>query len=185
MQVWIAFALLILTGNTCINYRWLHRLSPEPNWESSFKLVFSVVGASAFLPFLPMLPIQVLTNNLLYDFSQQYHHPHRPGGPRVVDQAAPVGDWQDPALYSMHRADQLDLRLRHVLPHALRFQLLAQSGPLPHRLVCGIALHTDVDHPCHPHQQDPVHPKLGQLAAEFHLLNHRRGRGLADGFAAG
>jgi Mg2+-importing ATPase len=32
--------------------------------------MFSVVGASAFLPFLPMLPIQVLTNNLLYDFSQ-------------------------------------------------------------------------------------------------------------------
>lgn len=28
------------------------------------------MGASAFLPFLPMLPIQVLTNNLLYDFSQ-------------------------------------------------------------------------------------------------------------------
>ena len=28
------------------------------------------LGASAFLPFLPMLPIQVLTNNLLYDFSQ-------------------------------------------------------------------------------------------------------------------
>jgi Mg2+-importing ATPase len=32
--------------------------------------MFSVVGASAFLPFLPMQPIQVLTNNLLYDFSQ-------------------------------------------------------------------------------------------------------------------
>src|SRR5512132_2283527 len=30
----------------------------------------ALVGASAFLPFLPMLPIQVLTNNLLYDFSQ-------------------------------------------------------------------------------------------------------------------
>jgi Mg2+-importing ATPase len=28
------------------------------------------LGASAFLPFLPMAPIQVLTNNLLYDFSQ-------------------------------------------------------------------------------------------------------------------
>jgi Mg2+-importing ATPase len=28
------------------------------------------VGASAFLPFVPMLPIQLLTNNLLYDFSQ-------------------------------------------------------------------------------------------------------------------
>ena len=32
--------------------------------------MFSVVGARAFLPFLPMLPIQVLTNNLLYDFSK-------------------------------------------------------------------------------------------------------------------
>jgi Mg2+-importing ATPase len=29
-----------------------------------------VLGASIFLPFLPMAPIQVLTNNLLYDFSQ-------------------------------------------------------------------------------------------------------------------
>jgi Mg2+-importing ATPase len=32
--------------------------------------MFSVLGASLFLPFLPMAPIQVLTNNLLYDFSQ-------------------------------------------------------------------------------------------------------------------
>jgi Mg2+-importing ATPase len=32
--------------------------------------MFSVLGASIFLPFLPMAPIQVLTNNLLYDFSQ-------------------------------------------------------------------------------------------------------------------
>lgn len=38
--------------------------------SSSFGNMFSVLGASVFLPFLPMLPIQVLTNNLLYDFSQ-------------------------------------------------------------------------------------------------------------------
>jgi len=38
--------------------------------SSNFGNMFSVVGASAFLSFLPMLPIQVLTNNLLYDFSQ-------------------------------------------------------------------------------------------------------------------
>jgi len=38
--------------------------------SSNFGNMFSVVGASAFLPFLPMLPIQVLTTNLLYDFSQ-------------------------------------------------------------------------------------------------------------------
>jgi Mg2+-importing ATPase len=38
--------------------------------SSNFGNMFSVVGASVFLPFLPMLPIQILTNNLLYDFSQ-------------------------------------------------------------------------------------------------------------------
>jgi Mg2+-importing ATPase len=38
--------------------------------SSNFGNMFSVVGASAFLPFIPMLPIQVLTNNMLYDFSQ-------------------------------------------------------------------------------------------------------------------
>jgi Mg2+-importing ATPase len=38
--------------------------------SSSFGNMLSVVGASAFLPFVPMAPIQILTNNLLYDFSQ-------------------------------------------------------------------------------------------------------------------
>ena len=38
--------------------------------SSNFGNMFSMLGASILLPFLPMLPIQVLTNNLLYDFSQ-------------------------------------------------------------------------------------------------------------------
>ena len=38
--------------------------------SSNFGNMFSVLGASVFLPFLPMTAIQVLTNNLLYDFSQ-------------------------------------------------------------------------------------------------------------------
>jgi Mg2+-importing ATPase len=38
--------------------------------SSNFGNMFSVLGASAWLPFLPMQPLQVLTNNLLYDFSQ-------------------------------------------------------------------------------------------------------------------
>lgn len=38
--------------------------------SSNFGNVLSVVGASLFLPFLPMAPIQILTNNLLYNFSQ-------------------------------------------------------------------------------------------------------------------
>src|SRR4030067_2266323 len=38
--------------------------------SSNFGNMFSVAVASLFLPFLPMLPIQILLNNLLYDFSQ-------------------------------------------------------------------------------------------------------------------
>ena len=38
--------------------------------SSNFGNMFSVLGASAFLPFVPMAPLQILTNNLLYDFSQ-------------------------------------------------------------------------------------------------------------------
>ena len=38
--------------------------------SSNFGNMFSVVGAAILLPFLPMAPIQVLINNLLYDFSQ-------------------------------------------------------------------------------------------------------------------
>jgi Mg2+-importing ATPase len=38
--------------------------------SSNFGNMFSVLGGSFFLPFLPMLPIQVLTNNMLYDISQ-------------------------------------------------------------------------------------------------------------------
>jgi Mg2+-importing ATPase len=38
--------------------------------SSNFGNMFSVLGASIFLPFVPMAPLQILTNNLLYDFSQ-------------------------------------------------------------------------------------------------------------------
>jgi Mg2+-importing ATPase len=38
--------------------------------SSNFGNVFSLLGASAMFPFLPMLPIQILILNLLYDFSQ-------------------------------------------------------------------------------------------------------------------
>jgi Mg2+-importing ATPase len=38
--------------------------------SSNFGNMFSVIGASAWLPYVPMSPIQVLSNNLLYDFSQ-------------------------------------------------------------------------------------------------------------------
>lgn len=38
--------------------------------SSNFGNMFSVIGASYLLPFLPMQPVQILANNLLYDISQ-------------------------------------------------------------------------------------------------------------------
>ncbi|MFO0757434.1 MAG: magnesium-translocating P-type ATPase [Byssovorax sp.] len=38
--------------------------------SSNFGNMLSVLGASLFLPFLPMRPIQILANNLLYDLGQ-------------------------------------------------------------------------------------------------------------------
>jgi Mg2+-importing ATPase len=56
--------------------------------SSNFGNMFSMAGASLFLPFLPMLPTQILLNNLLYDVSElpipldrvdddYLSHPHR------------------------------------------------------------------------------------------------------------
>jgi Mg2+-importing ATPase len=38
--------------------------------SSNFGNMFSVIGASAWLPYVPMAPSQILADNLLYDFSQ-------------------------------------------------------------------------------------------------------------------
>jgi Mg2+-importing ATPase len=38
--------------------------------SSNFGNMFSMAGAALLLPFLPMLPIQILLNNLLYDVSE-------------------------------------------------------------------------------------------------------------------
>src|SRR5207244_12897534 len=54
----------------------------------NFGNMFSMAGASLFLPFLPMLPTQILLNNFLYDLAQvtiptdrvdetYIHKPHR------------------------------------------------------------------------------------------------------------
>ncbi len=40
--------------------------------SSNFGNVFSILGASILFPFLPMLPVQILLQNLLYDLSQTF-----------------------------------------------------------------------------------------------------------------
>jgi Mg2+-importing ATPase len=42
----------------------------NPGTSSNFGNMLSMAGAAVFLPFLPMLPVQILLNNLLYDCSE-------------------------------------------------------------------------------------------------------------------
>ena len=57
----------VLEGRrTCANIRKYILMGTSSNFGN----MFSMAGASLFLPFLPMLPTQILLNNLLYDFSE-------------------------------------------------------------------------------------------------------------------
>jgi P-type Mg2+ transporter len=52
--------------------------------SSNFGNMFSIIGASYLLPFLPMQPVQILLNNLLYDFSQTGIPSDRVDGEQIV-----------------------------------------------------------------------------------------------------
>ena len=94
--------------------------------SSSFGNMFSVLGASVFVPYLPMTPIQILTNNLLYDVSQTAI-PDRRRGSRADRQAAALGHRLDREVHPLHRAVLVDLRLHDVPDDALRVQRVGRS----------------------------------------------------------
>ena len=58
--------------------------------SSNFGNMLSMAVAAAFLPFLPLLPAQILLNNFLYDLSQ-LTHPHRQRRCELRGPAAQVG----------------------------------------------------------------------------------------------
>jgi hypothetical protein len=138
--------------------------------SSNFGNMFSVLGASAFLPFIPMAPIQVLTNNLLYDFSQV---------PIPADAAslaaAPLEYRRNQAVYPVHRPDQFDFRLHDLFRYAPGLQMLGsiEGVPVSDRMVCGVADDADADHSRHSHQQGSLHPEPSQLATHTYVpVNH-------------
>ncbi len=129
--------------------------------SSNFGNMFSVLGASVFVPFLPMLPIQILANNLLYDISQTAI----PTDAVDPEQVARPEPWD---MRSLTRfivfigPCSLDLRLHDLLHHALRLPLLerlhargrrAQREPLSDRLVRREPADADAHHPHHPNQR--------------------------------
>ena len=74
--------------------------------SSNFGNMFSMAGASLFLPFLPMLPTQILLNNILYDVSE-VPIPLDEVDRRGTAQPARAGHELHPQLHAGDRADQL------------------------------------------------------------------------------
>jgi hypothetical protein len=104
--------------------------------SSNFGNMFSVLGASIFLPFLPMAPIQVLTNN-----------------PGVTEK---VGHQQHIQIHDIYRANQLDLRLRHLWHDVVCLQCLEQSFTVPNWMVCRISSDANLDNPHHQDGEDSI-----------------------------
>jgi hypothetical protein len=89
--------------------------------SSNFGNMFSVIGASLWLPYLPMSPIKILTNNLLYDFSQvpiptDEVDPEQVAKPRPWDT---MGHGGDRAVHSRHWSMQLRVRLYNIFDHVV------------------------------------------------------------------
>ena len=87
--------------------------------SSNFGNMFSAAGASLFLTFLPMLPSQILLNNLLYDVGQ-LAIPTDDVDAEVAGPARGVGHRLRPPVHERVRPDQLDLRLHDLLRDARR-----------------------------------------------------------------
>ncbi len=144
--------------------------------SSNFGNMFSVVGASIILPFLPMAPIQVLTNNLLYDFSQT---------------AIPTDNVDEDYLLTPHRWDIGNIMkfmifigpISSIFDYVTYFTMIfrirrvGQTRVVPDRLVRRIAFDADADHSHHPHGEDSVRRKPGERGVDFDIDPDLRGGG--------
>ena len=129
--------------------------------SSNFGNMFSAAGASLFLTFLPMLPSQILLNNLLYDTGQMVI-PTDNVDPEQLARPAALGHQVRAALHVRLRPAQLDLRLHHVLDPALGAARRARR--VPHRLVRRVDRDADTHRLRDPHPPDPIPPEPAQPA---------------------
>ena len=85
--------------------------------SSNFGNMFSMAGATLILPFLPMLPIQILLNNLIYNVSE-IAIPFDNVDAETVVKPIEVGHQPDRTLHDGFRSCELHLRFLNLLGHA-------------------------------------------------------------------
>ena len=149
--------------------------------SSNFGNMFSMAAASVFLPFLPMLPTQILLNNFLYDLAQvtipsdnvdeRYLRRPQRWDMRVI---------RDFMLFIGPISSIFDFLTFYVL---LRY-FHATERAVSHRMVRRVAGDADARALRHPHDGQSV-PQPAQSVADGDDAPDRRRRRGASGDAAG
>lgn len=174
------------------------------DWLSAFLFALSVaVGLTPeMLPFLPMMSLQLIFLNLIYDLSCTAI-PWDNVDEEFLKAPPPVGRLFGGQLHDLAGTHQLHLRFPDLYFHVLRIlppvclgrRALQRPGeplqrgpagpdpdglyrPVPGGLVCGVHVEPDPGHPHDPHPQDPLYPEPGLGAPDPADLHRYRG---ADG----
>lgn len=132
--------------------------------SSNYGNGFSVLMVSAFIPFLPMLPMHLLLQNLLCDISQIAIHFYN------VDEqllkkpqrwySRDVGRFM---VFFGSISSIFDITTCHDMVRSQR-QHTAGADPVPVWLVCCRFADEDLDSAHDPHAEDSVRPEPGRLA---------------------
>ena len=102
--------------------------------------------------------------------------PHRQCRRRAAARTVALEHRVHPPVHADVRSGQLFVRLPDVRADARG--VARRAGRVPHRVVCGIARHADVDHLRHPHSARAVLPQPAQWRVDTgHLCHNRGGRG--------
>ena len=144
--------------------------------SSNFGNMFSVTVAAAFLPFLPMLPFQILLNNLLYDTSQMTIPTDRVD----EEQLARPSHWDIGFIRRfMIRFGPIS-SVFDFATFAVMLWVFDAAAPLvPLRLVRRVARHADAHRVRHPNPTGPVPPQP-PVAPAARLGRRRRDRRRGD-----
>ena len=137
--------------------------------SSNFGNMFSAAGASLFLSFLPMLPSQILLNNLLYDAGQLAIPTDRVDPETVARPAAwDIGFVRRFMTVFGPISSIFDFLTFYVMLTILQ----RRAHRVPHRLVRRIARHTDARRVPHPHTSHPLLPQPPQHRDDHHPNSH-------------
>ena len=140
--------------------------------SSNFGNMFSVTVAAAFLPFLPMLPFQILLNNLLYDTSQMTIPTDRVD----EEQLARPSHWDIAFIRRfMIRFGPISSVFDFATFAVMLWVFDADRARVPLRLVRRVARHPDPHRVRHPHPTRPVPPQP-PIATAARLGDRRRHR---------